>query len=203
MSILTLEEQLLELQLMENENAITAQQNEESYTKKVYEILEWEIREVVENEGQLIRENPLDFPEAVQRKYFWASAEDWKFPDSLDIDAEGFETPEGKYIQSSTVTNPYTLEERNIYELREIYIPHPPSNLEIGEKITQDVFWGNPYAQLADMVKAQVITLALLVPVLGKETVKAAYSDLLETVQKVSESRVSQGLEPYDLSFLD
>lgn len=76
-------------------------------------------------------------------------------------------------------------------------------NIWIGDKITQDVFWGNPYAQLADMVKAQVITLALLVPVLGKETVKAAYADLLVTVQKVSESRVSQGLEPYDLSFLD
>lgn len=87
-------------------------------------------------------------------------------------------------------------------------LPPPPKtdseiNMQIGDKILHEVFWGNPYAQLADMVKAQVITLALLVPVLGKETVKAAYADLLETVQKVSESRVSQGLEPYDLSFLD
>lgn len=78
-----------------------------------------------------------------------------------------------------------------------------PTKIEIGDKILLEVFEGNPYAQLADMVKAQVITLALLVPVLGKETVKAAYADLLATVQKVSESRVSQGLEPYDLSFLD
>lgn len=78
-----------------------------------------------------------------------------------------------------------------------------PTSKEIGEKITEDVFWGNPYTQLADMVKAQVITLALLVPVFWKETVKVAYADLLATVQKVSESRVSQGLSPYDLSFLD
>lgn len=77
------------------------------------------------------------------------------------------------------------------------------NDIDKGNKITEDVFWGNPYAQLADMVKAQIITLALLVPVLGKETVKMAYADLLATVQKVSESRVSQGLEPYDLSFLD
>ena len=121
----------------------------------------------------------------------------------MDFDSEDWITPEGKYIQSRVVQNPYTKEDRTINELFDLYVPPPPSNFEIGEKITQDVFDGNPYAQLADMVKAQVITLALLVPVLGKETVKAAYADLLETVQKVSESRVSQGLEPYDLSFLD
>ena len=37
---------------------------------KTFEILEGEVREVLENEGILIRENPLDFPASVQRKYF-------------------------------------------------------------------------------------------------------------------------------------
>lgn len=170
---------------------------------KTYEILEWEIREVEENEGALIRENPLDFPASVQRKYFWASAEDWKFPDSVDFESEDWITPEGKYIHSYIVVNPYTGEDRHIYELRDVYIPPPPSNQEIGDKILQDVFEGNPYAQLADLTKSQVITLALLVPILGKATVKAAYADLIATLNKVSAARVANGLSAFDLSFLD
>lgn len=198
-----LEIEIQALRETEYQKYLEADKNQELYIMKDYEILEWEIREVLENEGILIRENPLDFPPSVQRKYFWASAEDWKFPESVDIENEEWITPDGKYVQARTVHNPYTKEYRVIHELFDIFVPPPPSSFEIGEKITQDVFDGNPYAQLADMVKAQVITLALLVPVLWKETVKAAYADLLETVQKVSESRVSQGLEPYDLSFLD
>lgn len=198
-----LEIEVQELRETEYQKYLEADKNQELYIMKEYEILEWEIREVLENEGILVRENPLDFPYSVQRKYFWQSAEDWKFPNSVDFESEDWVTPEGKYIQARNVINPYTNEERMIYELFDIYVSPPPSNQDIGDKITQDVFDGNPYAQLADMVKAQVITLALLVPVLGKETVKAAYADLLVTVRKVSESRVSQGLEPYDISFLD
>jgi hypothetical protein len=67
---LTIEEKLVKLQKIEEENFLTAQANEEIYTKKLYEILEGEIREVLENEGILIRENPLEFPSSVQRKYF-------------------------------------------------------------------------------------------------------------------------------------
>lgn len=52
----TPEEKLLELQ--------------DANPDSTYEILEGEVREVLENEGQLIRENPLDFPASVQRKYF-------------------------------------------------------------------------------------------------------------------------------------
>lgn len=74
---------------------------------------------------------------------------------------------------------------------------------EIWENITKEVYDGNPYAQIADLAKAQVTTLALLVPILGKEVVVAAYADLIVTVKKVSEARVKQGLSPYDLSFLD
>lgn len=198
-----IQEQFKNLIQEEEMKYIESMENGEEYKKREFEILEWEIREVLENEGILIRENPLDFPPAVQRKYFWASAEDWKFPESVDCENEDWITPPGKYIQAISVQNPYTKEQRIIFKLFDVFIPPPPSNLEIGEKITQDVFDGNPYAQLADMVKAQVITLALLVPVLGKETVKAAYADLLVTVQKVSDARVAQGLEPYDLSFLD
>ncbi len=99
--------------------------------------------------------------------------------------------------------NPYTLEERTIYELDDVYVPPPPSNIEIGDKILQDVFEGNPYAQLADLTKSQVTTLALLVPILGKDVVKVAYEDLIDTLNKVSEARVSNGLSAFDLSFLD
>lgn len=69
--------------------------------------------------------------------------------------------------------------------------------------ITQEVYDGNPYAQIADLAKAQVTTLALLVPILGKEVVAGAYADLIITVKKVSEARVKEGLSPYDLSFLE
>ena len=111
--------------------------------------------------------------------------------------------PEGKYIHTYTVVNPYTKEERHIYELRDIYVPPPPSNLEIGDKILHEVFEGNPYAQLADLTKSQVITLALLAPVLGKEVINTAYADLIATLRKVSDARVANGLSPFDLSFLD
>lgn len=66
----TPEEQILELQEIEQNNFEEAQSQELEYRKKTFEILEGEVREVIENEGILIRENPLDFPAAVQRKYF-------------------------------------------------------------------------------------------------------------------------------------
>lgn len=89
------------------------------------------------------------------------------------------------------------LEDWQIVEWYEI------SNQEIGDKILQDVFEGNLYAQLADLTKSQVITLALLVPILGKDTVKGAYSDLITTLEKVSQARVENWLSPFDLSFLE
>jgi hypothetical protein len=73
----------------------------------------------------------------------------------------------------------------------------------MGAVITQEVYDGNPYAQIADLAKAQITTLALLVPILGKATINAAYADLIVTVKQVSKSRVKQGLSAYDLSFLD
>lgn len=77
------------------------------------------------------------------------------------------------------------------------------TNEEIGESITKEVYDGNPYAQIADLAKAQVTTLAFLVQILGKDVVVAAYADLIVTVKKVSEARVKQRLSPYDLSFLE
>lgn len=82
-------------------------------------------------------------------------------------------------------------------------IPIKPSNQEIGDKILATVFDGNPYAQLADLTKSQVTTLALLIPILGKETIKTAYGPLIETLRKVSDARVAENLEPFDISFLD
>lgn len=80
---------------------------------------------------------------------------------------------------------------------------HEVTNKDIWDKILHEVFDWNPYAQLADLTKSQVTTLALLVPILGKETVRAAYSDLIATLEKVSQARVENWLSPFDLSFLD
>lgn len=192
----TLEEELQELRDSEEKKY---SENWE-YQRKNFEILEWEIREVKENEGQLIRENPLDFPPSVQRKYFSASADDWNFPPSVDPDGE---VPDGYFLDVWIITNPYTKEEKAIYEHRPIPVPPQPSKTEIWDKILQEVFDGNPYAQIADLTKSQVTTLYLLVPIIGKETVKVAYADLIQTLNKVSEARVASWLEPFDLSFLD
>jgi len=140
---------------------------------KTFEILEWEIREVIENEGILVHENPLDFPPSVQRKYFWRLADEWEFPPSVDTNEEWFEIPEGKYLTGWTTKNPYTGEQRYIQEL--VDIPKPPrpvvlenlktwksedlewydfSDIEIGDIITARVFDGNPYAQMVLRAKA-------------------------------------------------
>lgn len=120
----------------------------------------------------------------------------------MSVDPED-EVPEHCSLQSQEIENPYTNEKKIIYSYRYNPPPPPPTNEEIGENITQEVYDGNPYAQIADLAKAQVTTLALLVPILGKDVVVAAYADLIVTVKKVSEARVKQGLSPYDLSFLE
>lgn len=101
------------------------------------------------------------------------------------------EIPEGFFLTSYRITNPYTKEEKEIFEYRKIPVPLEPTKIEIGDKILQEVFEGNPYAQIADLTKSQVTTLALLIPILGKETVRAAYADLIATLEKVSAARVA------------
>ena len=196
----TLEIELEHLRSSEQKKLLDASEKWEEYVPLEYEILEWEIREVAPDEGILVRQNPFSFPASVQRKYFWASAEDWDFPVSVDPEDE---VPEHCSLQSQEIENPYTNEKKIIYSYRYNPPPPPPTNEEIGESITQEVYDGNPYAQIADLAKAQVTTLALLVPILGKEVVVSAYADLIVTVKKVSEARVKQWLSPYDLSFLE
>lgn len=118
----------------------------------------------------------------------------------MDTEAE---VPDGFFLTSYRITNPYTKEEKEIFEYRQIPVPPQPTNQEIGDKILATVFEGNPYAQLADLTKSQVTTLALLIPILGKETIKTAYGPLIEILRKVSDARVAENLEPFDLSFLD
>lgn len=96
----------------------------EENPEKDFEILEWEIREVNPEEWIKFRENPLDYPASVQRKYFGVSAEDWKFPVWVDPNEEWFEIPEGKFLTSYIMENPYTKESREIFNLRDI--PAPP-----------------------------------------------------------------------------
>lgn len=66
----TLEEQLLDARSVEEQKLNESIENGTEYKVKTFEILEDELREVLENEGTLIRENPLSFPASVQRKYF-------------------------------------------------------------------------------------------------------------------------------------
>lgn len=101
------------------------------------------------------------------------------------------EVPDGFLLDVWIVTNPYTKEEKAIYEHRPRPVAPQPTKTEIGDKILQEVFEGNPYAQIADLTKSQVTTLALLIPILGKETVRAAYADLIATLEKVSAARVA------------
>ena len=107
----TLQEQLIDARINEEENLHFAQENGHEYHMKTFEILEDEIREVLDDEGTLIRENPLNFPYSVQRKYFWASAEDWTFPESVDPEND---IPENCILQSKDVENPYTKEVKTI-----------------------------------------------------------------------------------------
>lgn len=120
----TPQEEIEYLNSIEEENFQKAIESGEEYIKKEYEILEDEVREVDPEEWIKVRENPLDFPSSVQRKYFWVSAEDFRFPSSIDPNEEWFELPERKYINSYIVTNPYTKEEKEIFELQDI--PAPP-----------------------------------------------------------------------------
>lgn len=119
----TPQEEVEYLNSIEEENLQKAIEAWEEYIKKEYEILEDEVREVDPEEWIKVRENPLDFPPSVQRKYFWVSAEDYKFPTSIDPNEEWFEVPEGKYVHSYIATNPYTKEEKEIFELRDIPTP--------------------------------------------------------------------------------
>lgn len=74
---------------------------------------------------------------------------------------------------------------------------------ELGMIITKKVFDGNPYAQIAKIVDAQIIMIKLLSLVVDKELVKEGFTPLIETLMKVSQARQSAWLSPYDLSFLE
>lgn len=216
------EEQLAELQAIEEENLLIAQQNETAYTKKVYEILEWEVREVIENEGIFVRENPLDFPASVQRKYFWESAEDWKAPIDWNANDKNQEIPTWFFQISETIQNPYTKEYISFVYLREI--PKPtltqvkdqivawtlterpeieiPSK-DIGEIIIDKNFDGNINAQLAALSKSNIKMLAILANVVWKPTIKAVFAEEIALASSISDTRVLCGLSAFDLSFLD
>ncbi len=98
----------------------------------------------------------------------------------------------------------YTLK-KDDNDMLYIDMDNPPelSNIQLWEKINQEIFGGNPYAQIADLTKSQVITLALLTPIVWKDTIKLAFASLIETLKKVSDARVQMWLSPFDLSFLD
>lgn len=108
-----------------------------------------------------------------------------------------------KWIEYDDIIMDPILFEGKIIERPEPEPTPEERNRQIGEKILQEVFSGNPYAQIADLTKSQVIMLALLVPIIGKETIRTTFGDLVETLYRVSEARVTQGLTSFDLSFLE
>lgn len=195
----TIQEQLQELRQEEQEKFILAQENGEEYTMKDFEILDEELREVLPNEWDLVRANPLDFPESVQKKYFWDWYSTWNFPESVSPDDE---VPEGFFLISYRKINPYTWEERTIFEHRIIQTP-VRNNQQIGEVINREVYEWNPYAQIAELTKSQIINLRLLVPIIGKENIQNEYAELIENLRKISDARVLEWIDPFDLSFLD
>jgi hypothetical protein len=123
----------------------------------------------------------------------FAYIKDWVFIASSPSDTEEIECDE--IHEFEWIENPF-------FDWETI-IERPMSGIEIWDKILSQVFEWNPYAQLADLTKSQVTTLALLVPILGKDTIRVAYADLIETLEKVSEARAESWLTPFDLSFLD
>lgn len=167
--MLTIEEQLSELNQREKDKILEAAAIEEMYIPKIFEILEWEIREVEADEWIKCKRDPRSFPESVQRKYFWRSEKDWEFPVSVDPE---WEIPEWYMLDAWIIMNPYTKEERAIYEhkeilkrLREVVLDNLKtwsndlewyefSDIEIGDVITARVFGGNPYAQMVLQAKA-------------------------------------------------
>ena len=102
------------------------------------------------------------------------------------------------------ITDPVFME----WAIKQKEIPeYEPTAIEkkisIGNKILEEVFDNNPHAQIADLTKSQVTMLAMLVPIIGKEAINMNFADLIATLKQVSEARVANGLEPFDLSFLD
>jgi len=191
------------LNSIEEDNLQKATESGQQYIKKEYEILEGEVREVDPEEWIKFRENPFDYSESVQRKYFGVSAKDWQFPVWVNPNEEWFEIPNGKFLTSYIANNPYTKESKEIYIFEDIYKAPPLSKKEIGDNIIAKVFDGNPYAQLVDMTKGQVTTLKLLVPILWKENIKIEYAELIATLEKISNARVENWLSWFDLSFLE
>lgn len=110
-------------------------------------------------------------------------------------DVESYEVIE----YDNNITNPI-LQDWQIIESPNIEEITP---IEIGNKIEEEVFGGNRHAQLTDLAKSQLKTIAVLVPIIWKEKVKEIYKDEIKVAREVSDVRVENGLEAFDLSFLD
>lgn len=92
-------------------------ENIETEDKKIYEILEWVKREVVKWEWKLVMENPDNFSDAVQRKYFWVAKKDYKRVSYFEWDI-----PDWFILVDSTLYDPYAKEYYTVKDIKPVEV---------------------------------------------------------------------------------
>lgn len=195
------------------------QKIQEENPDKIFEILEWEIREVLPNEGEEFWKDPINADEKLQRKYIGVAYKDFQEPDeffSWTYDGDKYR------INSYLYTNPYTKEQKLIEYLEEIPQPSEqeivekvlqsdekiPENFSLEDKkiwdiIVEKVYNGNMHAQMATIAKTNIMLIASLIPILGKEKVKEIFASQIQEAIEISKVREQCGIEPFDLSFIE
>lgn len=203
-----------------NNTELQLQQLQQENPDKIYEIFEGVVREVLPDEAEVFWVDPIGADPLLQRKYIGVEYADYVEPESSapeDFDTERFRVSEYVFV------NPYTKSEKVVRFLEEIPKPTTqevvegiladdsatiPEHIElenalIGEIIKQKIYDGNINAELAELTKGLIKTLAVLVGIVGKAQINQIYAEEIAQARRVSAVRVQCGLEPFDLSFLD
>ncbi len=175
----------------------------------------------MKNEAKEFWKNPIKATPELQEKYIGCKYEDYSEPKSQSLE----DLPEDErwkyYEYSYSYTNPFTGESNMITSIS----PKPPktkeeiienfikknepikeiklTKKEIGDIIIKKNYEDNINAQLADLAKTNLKLIALLSKTLPKEQIKVVFSEEIEKIKEVSQTRVECGLSPFDISFLD
>lgn len=59
------------------------------------------------------------------------------------------------------------------------------------------------HAQMATIAKTNIMLIASLIPILGKEKVKEIFASQIQEAIEISKVREQCGIEPFDLSFIE
>lgn len=192
-----LNNQLQDLLNQEENKYQIALQSGDTYTKKSYEILEWEIREVSPTEWSDFWADPINADPILQKKYIWVTYEDFEEPEDI------IEAPEWYELYLYEWKNLFTGEVKSKNWIRPL--PPPPSRKEIGDYILNEKFEGNPHAQITDLLYAVIAIskVLILLGVIPKEVMKQALAPVLPSIELASDGREEKWLSRFDLSFLD